>query len=96
MAILHRDPAGGYITRVYTDPTETPTWTKPTGLSGATIIALGAGGAGGSGRRGLNTTNRLGGGGGGGGAYVKTFFPADSFAASYIVTVGTAITNCFP
>src|SRR3990167_5666210 len=56
------------------------TWTKPSGIKGAHVVAIGAGGGGGD--------TAVGNGGGGGGSMVEAVFDAADLSATETITIG--------
>lgn len=70
----------------------TGVWTKPTTLTGAQVICIGAGGGGGGGKSTGGTTG-TGGAGGGGGALTMHYFPSSWLTSSVFVGIGAAGTG---
>ncbi len=83
---------GGQIVRYYTSDS---VWSKPVGLVGIQVIAIGGGGGGASGNT-LTSGSCAGGKGGGGGALTRRYIISDSLASTYSVVIGQGGTGGVP
>lgn len=81
---------GGQIVRYYTTDS---LWTKPVGLIGIQVIAIGGGGGGAAGGMCSGACGIWGGRGGGGGAYVKRYLISDSLSSTENITIGISGTG---